>query len=148
MAPLAPHGVSLHPADVAPQPAEKCFVLAAGEGRDGWGQGVEQPVQLGAVPIYGDDYHDGAFLPHPIQELGRAGWAATCRDDADATMAISKGPVGGTRPRAGRLLSAWRERSRRSAWVTRPNPSSTARENQGQLASWLHAGAGESQRSI
>ena len=49
--PIGTTGVFLHPADVAPQPAEECTVVAVIKGRDRWGQEAEQPAQLDEVPV-------------------------------------------------------------------------------------------------
>ena len=112
---------------MAPQPAEECTVVAVIKGRDRWGQEDEQPAQLEEIPTINDGYPDGAFFPHPIKELSRAGWAMICNDDNHVTVAIIKGPVGGaTCPRAVNMQSTWERRSQRHAWVSRRNSTYTA----------------------
>eukprot|EP00974_Lingulodinium_polyedra_P001883 177624-Lingulodinium_polyedra.AAC.1 len=92
--PIGTRGIFLHPADLAPAPAEESFISAKLNARDRWGQELVEEVGIEEVPIITDGYPDGAFFPHPVKELGRAGWAVVCKDELDRTVAVLSGPVG------------------------------------------------------
>ena len=91
--PLATKGVFRHPADEAPQPATQGGVTAIRFGRDQWGQATEEEVRQDQLQLEGDAYPDGAHYPHPVKDLGRAGWAIVAFDNMGNKVGEIRGPV-------------------------------------------------------
>ena len=91
--PLATRGMFRHPADEAPQPCTQGGVSAVVCGRDRWGQETKEDVDYRTLRLAGDGYPDGAFYPHPIRDLGRAGWALVVTDASGEKLAQLQGPV-------------------------------------------------------
>ena len=91
--PLATRGLFKHPADEAPRPATDGGIVAVRYGRDKWGQAVEEEVDWRSLELSGGGYPDGAFYPHPVKDLGRAGWALAITDAEGNKTAEVRGPV-------------------------------------------------------
>ena len=91
--PLVTRGLFRHPADKAPRPATAGGIVAVRFGRDEWGQQVEEEVDWRTLELSGDGYPDGAFFPHPVRDLGRAGWSLVTTDGMGNKTAEIRGPV-------------------------------------------------------
>ena len=91
--PLATRGLFKHPVGKAPGPATGGAIIAVSYGRDRWGQPLEEEIDWRGLALAGDAYPDGAFYPHPIKDLGRAGWSLVVTDGTGNKTVELRGPV-------------------------------------------------------